>query len=80
MAQVSVKIIYDTKSHADADSICEHAAELGLNVEQIIPVIGAVFGSCDDSVMDKLANLDGVLRVSAEGTFQHPPLSPDKPQ
>ncbi|WP_299746932.1 hypothetical protein [uncultured Tateyamaria sp.] len=80
MAQISVKVVFDAKGGADAETICEKASEHGLTVEQVQRAIGVIFGQCDDSVVDQLEALDGVLRVSPEGTFQLPPLSPDKPQ
>lgn len=80
MVQISIKMVYDLKGGFDAVAICELVTKQGMVVERVIPSLGIVFGSCDDSDLDKLASLEGVLRVSSEGTFQLPPLSPDTPQ
>ncbi|MBY5933532.1 hypothetical protein KUV51_11025 [Tateyamaria omphalii] len=80
MTTIAVKVIYDDACGTDVEVICERAAEQGLKVEQVMPMLCAIFGSCDDSVLGDLAKLEGVLRVSPEGTVQLPPLSPDIPQ
>lgn len=77
---IAVKVIYDDACGMDVQVICERAAEQGLAVEQVMPTLCAIFGSCDDSALDGLARLEGVLRISREGTVQLPPLSPDIPQ
>lgn len=80
MAQISVKIGYDVKSSIEPEALCALAVEHGLTVEQVMPAIGVIFGSCDASDLGKLERLKGVLRVSHEDTFQLPPLSSDAPQ
>lgn len=80
MTTIAVKVIYDAECGTDVEVICERVSELGLTVEQVMPKLCAIFGSCDDSKLDDLAKLEGVLRVSPEGTVQLPPLSPDIPQ
>lgn len=80
MTQIAVKVVYDARGGVDAETICAKGTELGLTVEQVMPALGCIFGSCDDSILDKLVSLEGVLRVSPEGTFQLAPISPDEPQ
>lgn len=80
MAQIEVKVIFDVKGGTDPEAIRRCAADAGLNVDRMIPAIGVIFGSCEESVVGKLKDLKGVLRVAPEGRIQLPPASPKVPQ
>ena len=80
MAQIEVKIIFDVKGGVDPDVVRQCATDAGLHVERVIPAIGAIFGSCEESVIGKLKVLKGVVRVAPEGRIQLPPTSSNVPQ
>ncbi|NSX55282.1 hypothetical protein [Parasulfitobacter algicola] len=80
MAQVDIKVIVDIKGGTDPEDVSRSAAQMGMQVERVIPMIGAIYGSCDADNICKLEELKGVLRVAPESHVQLPPISPKIPQ
>lgn len=80
MSRVPVKVVIDD-AHMNAQEAVERAVSaLGFVVERSVPEIGAIFGSAEASVIDRLRGVDGVLRAQPEASYHLPPFDPKIPQ
>ncbi len=80
MPRVPVKVVLDTAHLNDQAAVCRAVSDAGLQVEQVIPEIGAIYGSAEEASVDRIGRIDGVLRAQRERGYQLPPLSPHIPQ
>ncbi len=80
MPRVPVKVVLDTAHLNDQAAVCRAVSDAGLQVEQVIPEIGAIYGSAEEASVDRIGRIDGVLRAQRERGYQLPPFSPHIPQ
>lgn len=59
------------------DEVAERLRSAGMEVEEVLPALGAVTGSAEDSRLVALAEVEGVSDVEPARTIQLPP--PDSP-
>ncbi|MEM7319447.1 MAG: hypothetical protein AAF408_10560 [Pseudomonadota bacterium] len=80
MAKVTVKVVVDDAHVNNSDMLEGKLRALGLEIEEIIPEIGVVFGTAEEESMEQLRALDGVAKAEPEQTYQLPPFKDDIPQ
>jgi hypothetical protein len=80
ISRVEVKIVVDCKDDVGIENVRHRLAAAGVEVDRVMPAIGTIFGSCEDTEMEQLNGIEGVTRVQPEGTVKLPPFSPDVPQ
>lgn len=80
MAEISIKVVIDDAHLDQTETLSHRCEELGLHVQTVIPEIGTIFGTADESLLDKLCNLEGVENATTERGYQLPPMSEDVPQ
>lgn len=80
MSMVYVKVVVDSAHMHNQDIVRQGVSAAGMIVDRTIPEIGAMFGSADESRIEFLQRVEGVLRAQPEGGCQLPPLDPDIPQ
>jgi hypothetical protein len=80
MARISLKVVLDDAHISQTEKLSRTAAGAGLDVESVIPEIGVIYGSGDESLIDTLSRVEGVQDVDREAAFQLPPMSEIVPQ
>lgn len=80
MPKVAMKVVVDDAHLESVGDLEKKLRDLGVEVEDVIPEIGVVFGSAEDEVVEKVRNLKGVARAEKEHTYRVPPMSEDTPQ
>ncbi len=59
------------------DDVVERLQSAGMEVDEVLPTLGAVTGSADAGQLTALADVEGVAAVEPARTIQLPP--PDSP-
>ncbi|MFQ4144883.1 ketohydroxyglutarate aldolase [Chlorogloeopsis sp. ULAP02] len=70
MSNVNISVSVDDEY---ADKILEVVADLqavGMNVENIMPILGVITGSVESTQMDALSQVKGVNAVEVSRTFR----------
>lgn len=55
------------------DEVVERLSSAGMEVEEVLPALGAVTGSAERSQLTALSHVEGVAAVEASRTIQLPP-------
>ncbi len=80
MSMVHVKVVVDNAHMHNQEMVRQGVSAAGMVVDRTIPEIGTMFGSADESMIEILQRVEGVLRAQPEGGCQLPPLDPNVPQ
>lgn len=80
MTRIPLKVVVDDDHILHTEKLSQTVARAGLNVESVIPEIGIIYGSGDESLIDTLSQVEGVQEVGRETAFQLPPMSESIPQ
>lgn len=80
MARIPLKVVVDEDHISQTEKLSRTAALAGLDVESVIPEIGVIYGSGEESLIDTLSQVEGVQNVDRESAFQLPPMSESVPQ
>jgi hypothetical protein len=80
MARIPLKVVVDDDHILQTEKLSQAAARAGLSVESVMPEIGVIYGSGEESLIDTLSQVEGVQDVDRETDFQLPPMSESIPQ
>ncbi len=80
MSRVSIKIVLDADHLARQGDVCARIRSLGVTIEEVIPEIGAIFGSAEEDAMERIRAVEGVQQAGSEAGYHLPPIGSDQPQ
>ncbi|WP_414833316.1 hypothetical protein [Afifella sp. YEN Y35] len=80
MADIALKVVVDEAHIGKTDVVSRSAVKVGMRVESIVPEIGVIYGSGDETLLASLAKVEGVQKVDKETSFCLPPCSEKVPQ
>lgn len=76
----SVNFLVQVEEGADIARVAEALREVGLQVEQELPIAGVIGGSGSPDLLSTLSEVEGVEFAREEGGVQLPPMSEEVPQ
>ncbi|MBC8130202.1 MAG: hypothetical protein H7Y08_07755 [Rhizobiaceae bacterium] len=80
MSKISLSVTVDEEHIGSTRQIATGLEKQGFVVERIVATAGAIFGSAELSMIDRLASFEGVQEVRPSRNYQLPPMSPNIPQ
>lgn len=70
MSEVKISISVDDNHLSQIEEISEKLKSLGMNVEQILSVIGVVNGSIESEKLNSLYQIKGVQNIERQENYQ----------
>lgn len=80
MSSCDLAITVERERRAEIDAIAGSLRALGLEVDRVIPQIGAIYGRGDEGCVAAAQRVAGVARVRLAGGVQLAPFEPHRPQ
>lgn len=80
MPNVSLSITVDDAHLTKTEAIAHEIRACGLEVQRIVPEAGAIQATGQESDLEVVRRITGVVRVRAERTYRLPPMSGSIPQ
>lgn len=72
-AQVRVIVSVDDTHLPNILDVAQSLRELGLDVEEVMDLVGVITGSCKPETVDTIAHMASVASVEEEQEYQLPP-------
>jgi hypothetical protein len=77
MSQMNISVSVKDAHLATIELVSQKLQAAGMNVEHVLNNIGVISGSIDSSLMNTLAQIEGVKQVEQERTYQLAPPDSD---
>ena len=72
MAILQVIISIDDEQLAEMKSVAKRLEQAGLNITQILDIVGIISGACEESQLNNLRQISGVAAVEIDQNYQLP--------
>ena len=80
MSRLSYAVVVDDNHFDETRSIAETISRQGFKVESVMPEIGAIYGSAEENIVNRLRAIEGVEEVREAHDIQMPPFGEGIPQ
>lgn len=80
MAKLSFSIMVDEAHLQQTQMIAETIGRQGMRIDGVVPEAGAIRAFGEESEIEALRRIDGVLEVTPERQYVLPPFDPEIPQ
>lgn len=79
MTERHLKVVVDEAHLSETEAVCDAVRQAGMRIETVIAEAGTIFGTAEASLVQVIAQVNGVLRAAPEDSFEIPP-DEDAPQ
>ncbi len=80
MSRLSYAVVIDDDHVDETNSIAETISRQGFKVESVMPDIGAIYGSAEETIVGRLRAIEGVEEVRESHDVEAPPFREGIPQ